>query len=93
VLLGLAQSSVEAQTFRLALVNRVAVEARLRDYSGTNSSLTQKSENDRILHTAKDKLSVMNLDDCYATYRLVATYLAYLDHFLGEPEIAGARTP
>ncbi|MEO8019581.1 MAG: M28 family peptidase [Pseudomonadota bacterium] len=47
----------------------------------TIHSLTQKSENAMILHTPKDKLSAMNLDDYYDTYHVVAVYLAYLDQF------------
>jgi Iap family predicted aminopeptidase len=46
----------------------------------TIHSLTQKSQDAGILHTKKDKLSAMNLDDYYDTYHLVAAYLAYLDH-------------
>jgi hypothetical protein len=57
----------------------------------TIHSLTQKSEDAQILHTSKDKLSVMNLDDYYDTYHLLALYLAYLDQFLGEPGIASSR--
>ena len=48
----------------------------------TIHSLTQKSEDEGILHTRKDKLSVMNLDYYYDTYRLLAVYLAYLDSYL-----------
>ena len=45
----------------------------------TIHSLTQKSWDARILHSSKDKLSAINLDDYYQTYRLVAAYLAFLD--------------
>jgi putative aminopeptidase FrvX len=58
----------------------------------TIHSLTQKSEDARILHTSKDKLSAMNLDYYYETYHLVALYLAYLDYFLGEIPAAATRT-
>jgi len=58
----------------------------------TIHSITQKSENAMILHTKKDKLSAMNLDQYYETYHLVAVYLAYLDHYLSLPESAGAAT-
>jgi putative aminopeptidase FrvX len=47
----------------------------------TIHSLTQESLNAHILHTDKDKISAMNLDDYYQTYRLMAVYLAYLDTF------------
>lgn len=55
----------------------------------TIHSLTQKSEDKQILHTSKDKLSALNLDCYHDTYRLVSLYLAYLDHFLSVPDIAG----
>ena len=45
----------------------------------TIHSLTQDSWNAHILHTGKDKLSAINLDDYYQTYRLVAAYLGFLD--------------
>jgi hypothetical protein len=32
-----------------------------------------------ILHSNRDNLSAINLDDYYTTYRLVAFYLEYLD--------------
>jgi len=54
----------------------------------TIHSLTQKSENDGILHSGKDKLSAMNLDDYYDTYHLMAVYLAYLDLSSDESESA-----
>jgi len=47
----------------------------------TIHSLNQESWNAHILHTSKDKLSAMKLDDYYETYRLVAAYIAYLDQF------------
>jgi Zn-dependent M28 family amino/carboxypeptidase len=47
----------------------------------TIHSLDQKSWDARILHTSKDKLSAMNLDNYYETYRLVAAYIAFLDQF------------
>jgi putative aminopeptidase FrvX len=59
----------------------------------TIHSLTQKSEDDQILHTSKDKLSAMNLDDYHDTYQLLALYLVYLDHLLGKSEAGATRTP
>jgi len=32
-----------------------------------------------ILHTPRDKMSAIHLDDYYASYKLIADYLAYLD--------------
>jgi Zn-dependent M28 family amino/carboxypeptidase len=51
----------------------------------TIHSLTQETWNARILHTSKDKLSAMHLDDYYQTYRLVGAYLAFLDQLAGSP--------
>jgi Zn-dependent M28 family amino/carboxypeptidase len=45
----------------------------------TVHSLTQETWNARILHTSKDKISAMRLDDYYQTYSLMAAYLAFLD--------------
>ena len=54
----------------------------------TIHSLDQKSWDARILHTPKDKLSAMNLDNYYETYRLVAAYIAFLDQFSNAPASA-----
>jgi len=45
----------------------------------TVHSLTQQTYDKGILHTSKDKLSEIRMDDYYQTYRLMAAYLAYLD--------------
>jgi Zn-dependent M28 family amino/carboxypeptidase len=45
----------------------------------TIHSLTQKTWDAHILHSSKDKLSAMHLDDYYQTYKLVAAYIAFLD--------------
>jgi len=45
----------------------------------TIHSLTQKTWDARILHTAKDKISAIQLDDYYQSYRLLSAYLVYLD--------------
>ena len=47
----------------------------------TIHSITQETW--PILHTDKDKLSAIKMDDYYTTYRLLAGYLAYLDGYLG----------
>ena len=49
----------------------------------TIHSLTQQTWNARILHTSKDKISVMRLDDYYQTYGLISAYLAFLDRVAG----------
>ncbi len=51
----------------------------------TIHSLTQETWNARILHTSKDKLSAMRLDDYYQSYRLIAAYIAFLDTFARAP--------
>lgn len=45
----------------------------------TIHSLTQETWDAHIIHTSKDKLSAVRLDDYYQTYRLLATYVAFLD--------------
>jgi hypothetical protein len=55
----------------------------------TIHSLTQETWDARILHTSKDKLSEIRMDDYYQTYRLVAAYLAYLDQLSAAPEEGG----
>jgi aminopeptidase-like protein len=50
----------------------------------TFHSLTQETWNARILHTSKDKLSAMRLDDYYESYGLIAAYLAFLDQLTPE---------
>ena len=47
----------------------------------TIHSLTQESWDARILHTSKDRISAIHVDDYYQTYRLVSAYVAYLDRF------------
>jgi hypothetical protein len=47
----------------------------------TIHSLTQEAWDARIIHTSKDRISAMHLDDYYRTYRLVSAYAAYLDRF------------
>jgi putative aminopeptidase FrvX len=67
--------------------------ARLKIPRITIHSLTQKTEDAGIIHTSKDKLSVINLDDYYDTYHLLALYLVYLDQVLREGEIAEQTKP
>ena len=51
----------------------------------TIHSLTQETWDAHILHTSKDKLSAMRLEDYYASYRLIAAYLAFLDEMESRP--------
>jgi hypothetical protein len=48
----------------------------------TIHSLTQKTWDARILHTSRDKISVIRMDDYYQTYNLLAAYIAFLDQIL-----------
>ena len=44
-----------------------------------------------ILHSDKDKLNVIKMDDYYSTYRLLAAYLAFLDTALGQPAVPAQK--
>ena len=57
----------------------------------TIHSLTQETWNAHILHTSKDKLSVLRLDDYYQTYRVIVAYLAFLDQLAGASSTADAH--
>jgi Peptidase family M28 len=57
----------------------------------TIHSLSQETWDARILHTAKDKLAAMRLDDYYQTYHLLAAYLAYLDQVAGTSDGSNTR--
>ncbi len=57
----------------------------------TIHTLSQETWNAHILHTSKDKLSAMKLDDYYQTYRLLAAYLVLLDEATGVPAVATAH--
>jgi hypothetical protein len=57
---------------------------RLRKIASiTLHSLTQESYNAQILHTKKDNMAAMHLDDYYQAYRLIAAYLVLLDERAG----------
>jgi hypothetical protein len=51
----------------------------------TVHSLTQDTWNAGILHSPKDKISEIRLEDYYNTYHVVAAYLAYLDDVAHAP--------
>jgi Peptidase family M28 len=57
----------------------------------TIHSFTQEAFASRIIHSPKDKLSPMHLDDYYQTYRLVAAYAAGLDHALTPSASPGTK--
>jgi hypothetical protein len=54
----------------------------------TIHSLTPQAWKGGILHSSKDKLSAMQLDDYYETYRLIGAYIAFLDQFAAAAPIA-----
>jgi hypothetical protein len=64
---------------------------RAKTPSITIHSLTQKTWNAHIIHSSKDRLSVIRLDDYYQTYRLLAAYVAVLDEVAGDTAAAGPR--
>jgi Iap family predicted aminopeptidase len=55
----------------------------------TIHSLTPEVWRTHILHSSKDKLSAMRLDDYYESYRLISAYLAFLDQIAGPAQKAG----
>jgi len=54
----------------------------------TIHSLNQRNHDAGILHTRKDKFTVLDLDKYDETYRLLTVYLVYLDHYFDEPRIS-----
>jgi Iap family predicted aminopeptidase len=56
----------------------------------TIHSITQETW--PILHSHRDRLSAVKMDDYYNSYLLIAGYLAYLDTFLGQPAPATGKT-
>jgi putative aminopeptidase FrvX len=58
----------------------------------TIHSLTQETLNAHILHSSKDKLSALNLDNYYQTYKLVSAYLVFLDQVAGVPAPSNAHS-
>lgn len=46
-----------------------------------------------ILHSPSDKLAAVRMSDYYNSYKLIAQYLAYLDHTLKAPKPRGSGTP
>ena len=74
--------STDSESFKARKIPRI-----------TFHSISQKSENEQILHSKKDKLSAMNLDYYYDTYHVLVVYLAYLDYFLANPEAGATPAP
>lgn len=59
----------------------------------TIHSLTQVAWNTHLLHSNRDTLSALNLDDYYETYKLLSAYLAFLDKVLVPSGTASANEP
>jgi putative aminopeptidase FrvX len=57
----------------------------------TIHSFTQKALDEHILHSAKDNLSQVRLDDYYQTYCLTAAYLCFLDIYLSPKTEVGSN--
>src|SRR5262249_6806300 len=57
----------------------------------TIHSLTQETWNAHVLHTSKDQLSAIHLDDYYQTYHMLAAYLAYLDQLANASTAQGSH--
>jgi hypothetical protein len=55
------------------------------------TNTTQRHYLRQIIHSSKDRLSVIRLDDCYQTYRLLAAYVAFLDEVAGTTVAADPR--
>jgi putative aminopeptidase FrvX len=67
--------TTDAEQFAVRKIPRITIH-----------SLTQKSWDAHILHTPKDKLSAIRVEDYYETYTLLAAYIAFLDQFVGTQE-------
>jgi hypothetical protein len=49
----------------------------------TVHTLTQDTWNAHVLHSSKDKLSAINLDEYYKNYNVIAAYVVFLDQVAG----------
>lgn len=91
-LLGLARSmSLPAKVFNIPEEVGSTDSDKFRERKVASISIhsfTQEAFDQHILHSSKDQLSAVRLDDYYDTYKLVGAYLAYLDNLWGEK-----RTP
>ena len=69
-----------ADVDKIGTSDSVQFEA-LKIPSTTIHSLTQETWDKQILHTSKDKISAIRLDDYYQSYRLISAFLAVLDQW------------
>jgi Zn-dependent M28 family amino/carboxypeptidase len=57
----------------------------------TFHSLTQQTWDANILHTKKDQISQINLNDYYQSYCLITAYLAYIDEAYAKSDASSAK--
>lgn len=91
--------AIAAQTFKLPLS---AVNGHAVGKSDSDSFQDRKvpaisvhsltAETFPILHTRRDQMDAIHLDDYYDTYLLLRAYIAYLDQILGNPPTSEAIT-
>ena len=96
VMLNVLMAAANAMNVPIAAVNvdRVGTTdsesfARFRIPRITLHSITQQTW--PVLHSYRDNFGAIKMDDYYASYRLIAGYLAYLDEELGRQPDAPAR--
>jgi putative aminopeptidase FrvX len=75
--LKLPVSSVNVEAIGASADSESFVDRKIP--SITIHSLTPEAVRNHILHTYRDKLNAMHMDDYYESYRLIAAYLAFLD--------------
>ncbi|HEV7607967.1 MAG TPA: M28 family peptidase [Steroidobacteraceae bacterium] len=77
-----AVGSTDSESFVRRKIRRITIH-----------SLTQKNHDAGILHTRKDRLSAVHLDEYYETYHLMTVYLVFLDHYFDEPGTSTTSAP
>jgi hypothetical protein len=66
--------STDSEQFAARKISRITIH-----------SLTQKLWDGSIIHSSKDTISAIRLDDYYQTYELLAAYLTFLDQIVRGP--------
>jgi Zn-dependent M28 family amino/carboxypeptidase len=69
--MNVGRNSTDSESFAERKIPRITIH-----------SLTQEAWDARILHSSKDRLSAVRLDDYYQTYKLLAAYISFLDQVL-----------
>ncbi len=75
--LNVPVSSVNVESIGASADSESFVERKIP--SITIHSLTPEAWRSHIIHSSKDRMSAMRLDDYYESYRLIAAYIAFLD--------------